>query len=214
MPDIDDFARVRIADLVPDPKNARRGSVGELVKSIREFGQHRPLVVQRGTNRVIVGNHMLQALQSLGHEDALVLWVDDDDDTAIRRGLADNLTGDRAVWDDSQLGSLLAELGGGDPNAVELPGLTPDILKAVLPKPDDDTGAGPQYPIVARPGEGYDYVMIVGMSEIDNAWLRTVFGLRQERSWSNTDIGLSRVVTVKQMREAFNRFLDAGTRFE
>jgi len=50
---------VNLADLVLDPRNARehdRRNIDEIKRSLQAFGQHAPLVVQRSTNRVLIGN--------------------------------------------------------------------------------------------------------------------------------------------------------------
>lgn len=91
---------VKLTKLVPDDRNARlhnERNIAEIARSLQELGQHRPFVVQKGTNRVIVGNGMLQAALSLGWTEGFVLWLDDDNLSAIRRGIADNRTKDTNV---------------------------------------------------------------------------------------------------------------------
>ena len=123
--------RVLLKKLVPDPRNARlhnERNIQEIRKSLQELGQHRPFVVQRGSNRVIVGNGMLEAAKSLGWKDGLVLWVDDDDVTAARRALADNRTAELATWDEKMLQEILSELGDLD---VEVPGFNAEEIDAL-----------------------------------------------------------------------------------
>lgn len=109
--------KVRLSELNSDEKNARRHpdrNISETLRSLQEFGQHAPLVVQRGTYKVLVGNGRLEAMRRLGWESADVYFVDDDDETAIRRALADNRTAELAEWDDDMLQQLLSELNRED----------------------------------------------------------------------------------------------------
>lgn len=121
---------VELADLVMDKKNARKHNdrnIKEVQRSLDEFGQHAPLVVQRKTNRILVGNGRYEAMLRLGWTEASVLFVDDDDETAVRRALADNRTAELAEWDDKVLHDLVSEIG-----ATEIPGWSDDELGEIL----------------------------------------------------------------------------------
>ena len=142
--------RVPLKRLVPDARNARlhnERNIEEIKKSLKELGQHRPFVVQRGSNRVIVGNGMLEAALSLGWKDGLVLWVDDDDVKAARRALADNRTAELATWDENMLQEILSELG--DLN-VDVPGFSTEEIDALCSKAlgedseSEEGGTGPK----------------------------------------------------------------------
>jgi ParB-like chromosome segregation protein Spo0J len=109
-----EIKEVPLDQLKPDPANARKHSdrnIEEIIRSLKEFGQHAPLVVQKGTNRIIVGNGRYEAMQMLGWDKAYVVYVDDDNVTAVRRALADNRTAELAEWDDEALARLLEGLG-------------------------------------------------------------------------------------------------------
>ena len=190
-----DVRQVPIADLHLDPANARKGRVDMIADSLREFGQHRPVVVQQATGRVIAGNHLVQAAQALGWTDVNVLYVDDDDLKATRRGIADNATGDHATWDKDALALQVRDVGA-------VPGLDEKELKELADRLLDDDEETPQFPIVSRMSEQYHYVVIVATNEVDGAWLETRFDLRREVSYLHENkVGLSRVVTVERARE-------------
>ena len=148
---------VNLADLVLDPRNARehdRRNIDEIKRSLQAFGQHAPLVVQRSTNRVLIGNGRLQAMRELGWTEAAVFFVDDDDQTAIRRALTDNRTSDLSTWNDDVLRELLDEIG-----AIDVPGWSQDEIDELLgvdKEPEDDdfdpTEHLPDVPITA-PGD-------------------------------------------------------------
>jgi len=112
-----DITTVMLSELKPDDRNARKHNeknIEQVMRSLKEFGQHAPLVVQRGTNKVLVGNGRLEAMKRLGWTEAGVMYVDDDDQTAIRRALADNRTAELAEWDEDVLKDLIKELDPSD----------------------------------------------------------------------------------------------------
>ena len=128
---------VALKKLVPDSRNARlhnERNIEEIKKSLHELGQHRPFVVQRETNKVIVGNGMLEAALALGWKEGLVLWVDDDDITATRRAIADNRTAEHATWDERVLQEILSELGNLD---VDVPGFSAEELEELVSRAVD-----------------------------------------------------------------------------
>ena len=90
-----------------DEENPRVGDVEAIDDSLTEFDQHRPVVVQRSTGKIIIGNHLFKAAQARGWTHLNVYYVDDDDGKAMRRGLADNAVGDRAEFDDEILHAVL-----------------------------------------------------------------------------------------------------------
>jgi hypothetical protein len=190
-----DAVSVPIELLKPAEKNPRRGAVAEVIESLREFGQHRPVVVQRSTGTVIVGNHLLKAAQQLGWSVIDALIVDDTDEAALRRAIADNAVGDKATWDDEELAEVMAAIGA-------VPGMNEadiDMLLAkVAPPPKVEE---PTYPLVPRLNEHYDYVMIFCENETDWTWLQTRFALRQEASYKSSAVARSHVVTVKRLQE-------------
>jgi hypothetical protein len=190
---------VPMSDLVLDHKNARLGDVSAVADSLREFGQHRPLVVQRSSGRIIAGNHTYKAAQSLGWAEIVVWWVDDDDVTAVRRGIADNATSDNATWDEDVLADLLREVG------TDVPGIDKKHANDLFARLAADTAAAttvPDYPLVARMNEEYEYVVIMADNEVDAAWLRSKMMLRRERSNTQPNVALGHVITVERLRKA------------
>lgn len=152
-----------------DPQNARKGNVKAIADSLREFGQHRAIIAQKDTGRIISGNHTFLAAQSLGWTHLNVYWVDDDDETAIRRGIADNAVGDQAKWDDDALKDLLNEVG------KDVPGIDDAQLKKLFKELEDTVPKEAVYPLLAKPGEFYDYIMFFTESELDSLFIRSLF---------------------------------------
>ena len=103
---------VRKLDVHPD--NPRQGDIGAIVVSIEENGWYGTLVAQRSTNRVLAGNHRLQAAIAADIKEVPVYWVDVDDAQAKKILLADNRTSDLASYDDFQLLEILQNLDAED----------------------------------------------------------------------------------------------------
>lgn len=102
---------VPVDQLTSYPGNARRGDLDAIKDSLRVNGQYAPLIVQRSTGYVIVGNHRLEAARALGWRELEVKYLDVDDDHARRIVIADNRTSDLGGYDDRALVALLRDLG-------------------------------------------------------------------------------------------------------
>ena len=106
-----------IADLVPDPANARKHgdkNLAAIKGSLAQYGQRRPAVVQREGMVVRAGNGMLQAAISLGWTHLACLLVDEDNVSATGFAIADNRTAELAEWDEEVLGRLMQEVDVGE----------------------------------------------------------------------------------------------------
>ncbi len=101
-----------VSTLVPYEKNARQGDVATLMESLEVNGQYRPIVVRRGTNEILAGNHTWKAAVELGWATVKVAFVDVDDEGARRIVLVDNRSNDLATYDDKALTALLSEFRG------------------------------------------------------------------------------------------------------
>lgn len=201
---------VPLEELVLDDRNARQGDVDAQMESLREFGQHRPVVAQQGSHKVIAGNHLCLAAKALGWERVNVLYVEDDDPKALRRALADNLVADKAKWQQDQLASLLREVEARE----SLPGIDDKMLEKLLAETEVDEAPAALLPISPRPGEGYSYVVIIATTDMDGAWLQETLGLRKQRSYkSEQQIGISRVITVDDLKAVLNAAAKRGEEF-
>jgi hypothetical protein len=123
-------------DLVLDPNNARQHSEAQIkaiAKSLEEFGQQRPLVVDKN-NVVYAGNGTLQAAQSLNWEKISVVVLPFDDPIKCRAfAIADNRTSDLSSWDNAELVKSLEEINNA--NLLDTVGYSSydvDDLKALL----------------------------------------------------------------------------------
>ena len=113
---------VDIATLNVLRDNPRRGDVEAVRKSYEQFGQRKPIVARRDDRVVLAGNHQLLAARELGWPEIAVVWVDDDDATAMAFTLADNRTADLGTYDNDLLAALIA--GVAETGIAELLGAT------------------------------------------------------------------------------------------
>ena len=113
---------VSLAELRPDPKNARRRterSATQIENSLSEFGAARSIVIDEA-GMVLAGNGTLEAAASIGIERVLVVPADGntlvavqrtdlDERQKVRYAIADNRASDLSEWDAATLASLQEE---------------------------------------------------------------------------------------------------------
>lgn len=105
----EDLPLVPLANLVEHPQNPRIGDVDEIVSSIRTNGFFGSLLVQRGTNYVLAGNHTLKAARKLRMPMVPVTWLNCSEERAQKILLADNRIPQGGGYDDKQLLALLQQ---------------------------------------------------------------------------------------------------------
>jgi len=113
---------VAIDTLQLDPRNARthpERNVVAIARSLAEFGQRKPIVVQRQGLVVRAGNGAVLAARSLGWTQIAAVVVDEGDVRATAYAIADNRTAELAEWDDALLAELLGALRD-DPDVDQL----------------------------------------------------------------------------------------------
>lgn len=123
------------------PKNARKGVVPEIKKSLLRYGQYRPLVVSKKTNYVLAGNHTLKAALELNLDEVAYVVVDVDEDTEARIMLADNRLSDLGDYDSVPLVDLLQGLDGD----YEGTGYDAGYLDKLLSDFTDEADEGPEF---------------------------------------------------------------------
>jgi ParB-like chromosome segregation protein Spo0J len=164
------IASVPIADLRPDPANARRHperNLEQIKASLRRFGQQRPIVVD-ANNVVRAGNGTLAAATALGWTRIDTVTSDLPPAELTAYAVVDNRTAELAEWDKA----ILAELHEfEDMTALGFP---PGELDAMLgavevardapasaptpapPNPDDKPRSGKPIKLTAEQREGVD----------------------------------------------------------
>lgn len=122
---------VPIDSIEPHPANPNQGDQGAIGESIDTVGFYNVILVQRSSGRIIAGEHRWKALAERGAPEAPVVYLDVDDETAVRIMVADNEIPRRTSHpDDSALAALLVDLQqqtergivgtGFDTNALDL----------------------------------------------------------------------------------------------
>jgi len=113
-----------IADLKPDPKNARRHNsrnIGMIVDSLQKVGAARSIVIDQD-NVILAGNGVIEAAAEAGIERVRIIEADGNEIIAVRRsGLTDeqklklsvfdNRTSELAEWNTDVLADLNLDLG-------------------------------------------------------------------------------------------------------
>jgi DNA modification methylase len=123
---------VPIASLNLDPANARRHpekNLDAIRSSLAQFGQRKPIVVQRTGMIVRAGNGTLLAARALGWTEIAAVVIDDDNATALQFAIADNRTAELAEWDDEVLAQLLQ---GMDEATRQVVGFDEGDFEAIL----------------------------------------------------------------------------------
>lgn len=118
---------VLVESLVPDAANAKihdQRSIDSIAAALVQFGQHRPLVVQKHGAVVRVGNGTLAAARKLGWTEIAAVFVDETNVEAAARAIADNRLSELSKFDDRALGHLLASIGDEAPELLEATGFT------------------------------------------------------------------------------------------
>jgi DNA modification methylase len=146
---------IRCSELNLDPDNARlhpQENIEAIMKSLEEFGQDQPLVVQRQGMIVRKGNGRLLAARGLGWEWIAALVVDEDDVAAAARAIADNRTAELATWDEKKLAELLQSIREAGDIDLEVTGFSHADIEQLLPLdiPDDVIPELPDEPVTRR----------------------------------------------------------------
>lgn len=122
-----------VDQLRPDPGNPRSMSDADLetlTRSIREWGVVDPIIVQRGTLRVIGGHQRVIASRRAGVRSVPVILLDITDERARMLNLALNrISGD---WDQQLLGRMLQDLSAEDSLDLSLTGFGDDEIQLLL----------------------------------------------------------------------------------
>lgn len=127
---------IPVSELTPHPDNANIGDVEAIKQSIRVNGFYAPIIAQASTGYIIVGNHRFRAAQELGAVTVPVIFLDVDDEQAMRLMLADNRTARLGHDDMEALGAALSQLAESEVGLLGT-GFTPLDLQRLLIETDE-----------------------------------------------------------------------------
>ena len=116
-----------IADLTPDPRNARQHNprnIGMIVNALQQVGAARSIVVDED-NVILAGNGVIEAAAEAGIERVRIIDADGEEIIAVRRSgltdeqkqklaIYDNRTAELAEWDTEALADIGEDLDLGE----------------------------------------------------------------------------------------------------
>ena len=108
-----EITRLPLDAVKPWEGNARvhtKRNLEALRKSLSEFGQYKPIVVQKSTMRIVAGNGTYEAAAAIGWDSIDCNILDLSDAAAKALHILDNRTGDLSEWGEKELCDSLKEL--------------------------------------------------------------------------------------------------------
>lgn len=129
---------MRLADMVKPEKNVRihtEQQLREFERSVRMFGQIRPIVVDEN-NVILAGNGLYETLLRMGYEEAQVYQYNDLTENQKKKlMIADNKIFSLGIENLDTLNSFLEDLQ----DDLDIPGFDSDILKQMVSDADEIT---------------------------------------------------------------------------
>lgn len=141
-----------VDNLTELPGNPRRGDVDSIARSLRVFGQRKPVTARKTgqdehgnpVGYVTAGNHtLLAARDKLGWTHIAVVWIDEDETTANAWAVADNHLSEMGRNDDDALAAILEQIANADPDLFNATAYTDDDLEKLLAHGMPDAGDAP-----------------------------------------------------------------------
>lgn len=123
---------VPVDSVEPHPENVNEGDVGAIVESLDALGFYGVVVVQESTRRIIAGEHRWRAAQARNAATLPMLFVDVDDDEALRMLLVDNETARKGRNRADELAALLVRMESSTDRGLAGTGFDADDLGALL----------------------------------------------------------------------------------
>jgi hypothetical protein len=114
----------------------------------------------------------------------------------IRDVAADNRIAEMAEHDDDALKKMLGEL---DPGEIQFAAVSAEEFEQLLADADIPEG---EFPITSKLNESYDYVLIFTTNATEHAFLQNLLGVRVERSYKKTGIGIGRAISLARAVES------------
>ena len=149
--------RVKLTELVEDVGNPRRHDERDLAAteaSLKAHGQVDPLVVQKGTMRLIAGHGRKEAMRRLGWKQAEIVEVECDDTEFRALSIRLNRTGELAGWNADVLEAALSELAEAGWGNLPDFGFDEAALDALAAGMEQPKSPGRRVSFVAGDGSG------------------------------------------------------------
>lgn len=189
-----------IETVTPNPRNPNthpEAQVRLLASIIEAQGWRNPIVVSIRSGFIVKGHGRLMAARSKGWTQVPIDRQAYESEAAEYADMvADNRIAELAEIDEDVLKGVIRDVSDAGFDTM-LTGFDNDALVKLFANEEEVVAPVPEYPIAAKLNERYDYVMIVCENETDFAYLQTITGAQQERSYKNSHIGLGRVVPFR-----------------
>jgi len=196
-----------IGKVKPYAKNPRKndGAVESTANSIKEFGWQQPIVVDND-GVIIVGHTRLKAAKRLGLKQVPVTIAENLTDEQVKAyRLADNKTGELAVWDKT----LQAELD--DISDIDMTIFGFDLET----EDEEDVQLEPEVEFTTELLEKNNYVVLTFDNDVDWLQAQTLLGLKTVKSLDSKPNfekkGIGRVVDGAS---AINKIINGGENIE
>lgn len=130
---------IKLSELKHPEKNAREHpetQIREIIRSVKEFGQTRPIVVDEN-NVVLIGNGLLEAMRTMGRKTASCIVVKGWSDVKKKKAmLADNKIFSMGKDNPDVLSEIIKEL---DETELDIPGFEESFLENLRCFEEDTT---------------------------------------------------------------------------
>ena len=198
-----EIKKIKVGDLIEYPGNARRGNISVLVESLQVNGQYRPIVVQKSTNYVLAGNHLLRAAMQLGWEEIQAAVIDCDNEHARKIVLIDNRSNDLGEYNEDLLKSLLKDL-----EDFAGTGYTESDIEDLEKLSGVQVEERPEIEFSLSLHEENNYVILVFDNALDWQAAITTFDLKTVKAWDSREgfsrAGIGRVVAGAPVLDRLN----------
>jgi len=199
---------VEINSIKPYKNNPRNNddAVEATANSIKEFGWQQPIVVDKN-NVIIVGHTRLKAAKKLGLKQVPIVVAENLTDEQVKAyRLADNKTGELAVWDKT----LQEELDGISDIDMSIFGFDPEAEDE-----DEEIPIEPEVEFTSELLEKNNYVVLTFDNDVDWLQAQTLLGLKTVKSLDSKPgfekQGIGRVVNGAS---AINKIINGGESIE
>lgn len=215
-----EIVRVPIDSIAPHPANPNVGDVGSIGESIDQVGFYSTVYVQQSSGMILAGEHRWRALRDRGSVDVPVVFLDVDDETALRILIADNeIPRQHSYADDTRLAALLTDLATQTPRGLLGTGFDGDGLDRLLADLNTPLATGGK----ATPEEASrtlaERFLVPPFSVLDarqgywqdrkRAWL--ALGMRSELGRPRNLLNMSETVLEAQRPKAHRQYSNVGS---
>lgn len=180
--------RMLVKELVPHPRNPNRGDTEAIRESIEHTGFFGRIIVQKGTNYILAGNHRYEAAKALGAKSVPVWVVDVDEMAALKILLVDNRAASLSERDDEKLLAALAFLAEGE-EGLEGTGYGQDEIERLLGKIPGVQDIEDAWPSAIR-----QIVVVCDVTQFDEMMTTFEDVMRNAGAETNTEV-LERLLT-------------------